>query len=109
MGIAEFAGGGTGAVAVTSIEATVNGFETRDAACEVNTFEGAPVHLNEGNAGCAIFDALGEVMALIVPNTTALAAPNTPAVAIDCKRVTALIAEPGVCTAAEGCTDAASC
>ena len=104
-----FTGCNTGAIAVAGVEVIANGFKARDAACEVRTLDGAPVHLNVGRTGCAIFDALGEVMALIVPNTTALAAPNTPAVAIDCKRVTALIAEPGVCTAAEGCTDAASC
>ena len=100
---------GTGAVAVAGIEVTANGFKARDAAWEVRTLDGASVHLNVGKAGCTFFDALGEVIALIVPNTTALAAPNAPAVAIDRKRVTALIAEPGVCAATVGCADAASC
>ncbi len=96
-------------VAVAGTEATVNGFNTRDAACEVSTFDGAPVHLNAGRAGCALLDALGEVIASIAPNTTALAAvPNAPAVAIDCRNVTTLTAEPGVCTPARGLVDAAS-
>ena len=104
-----FASCGIGAIAVTGIEVTAKGFKARDAACEVRTLDGAPVHLNDGKAGCAIFDALGEVIAFIAPKTTELAAPNAPAVAIDCKKVTALIAEPGVCTADGSCTDAASC
>ncbi len=68
----------------------------------MSTFDGAPVHWKAGKVGCADLDVLGEVIALIVPNTTALAAPSTPAVAIDCKRVTALTAEPGVCIATVG-------
>ena len=104
-----FIGCDTGAIAVAGIEVIANGFKARDAACEVRTLDGAPVHVNAGRTGCAILDALGEAIAFIAPNTTALAAPNAPAVAIDCKKVTVLIAEPGVCTAAEGCTDAASC
>ncbi len=100
---------GIGAIAVTGIEVTAKGFKARDAACEVRTLDGAPVHLNDGKAGCAVLDALGEAIAFIAPNTTELAAPNAPAVAIDCKKVPALIAVPGVCTDTGSCTDAASC
>ena len=75
----------------------------------MSTFFGAPVHLNAGRAGCALLDALGEVIASIAPNTTALAAvPNAPDVAIDCKNVTTLTAEPGVWTPARGLAEAAS-
>ena len=65
--------------------------------------------MNVGKEGCVINDDLEAVMALIVPNTTALAAPNAPAAAIDCKMVTALTAELGVCTTVECCADAVSC
>ncbi len=109
MGTTGFTCGGTGADAVTGNEVIVNGFDTRDAACEVNTFEGAPVHLKAGKEGCAISDDLEAVMALIVPSTTALAAPYAPAAAIDCKMVTALTAELGVCVTIECCADAVSC
>ena len=88
---------------------TAKGFKARDAACEVRTLDGAPVHLNDGNRGCADLDALGEAIAFIAPNTTELAAPIAPAVAVDCKKVTVLIAEPGVCTDTGSCTDAVSC
>ena len=104
-----FTGCDTGAIAVAGIEMIANGFKARDAACEVKTIDGAPVHLNAGRTGCAILDALGEVIAFIAPSTTELAAPNAPAVAIDCRKVTVLIAEPGVCTAVGSCTAAASC
>ena len=109
MGTTGFTGCGTGADAVTGIEATVNGFDKRDAACEVKTFDGAPVHLNVAELGCVLSDDLEAVIALIVPNTSALAAPNAPAAAIDCRRVTALIADAGVCTTVVGCADAVSC
>ncbi len=49
------------------------------------------------------------MIAFIVPSTTALAGPSTPAVAIDCKRVTALTAEQGVGIAPAGCIEAVSC
>ncbi len=104
-----FTGCGTDTIAVTGAEMTANGFKARDAACEVRTFDGAPVHLNDGKAGGAVLDALGEAIAFIAPNTTELAAPNAPAVAIDCKKVTVLIAEPGVCTDTGSCTDVVSC
>ena len=104
-----FTGCGTDTIAVTGAEMTANGFKARDAACEVRTLDGAPVHLNDGKAGGAVLDALGEAIAFIAPNTTELAAPNAPAVAIDCKKVTVLIAEPGVCKDTGSCTDAASC
>ena len=108
MGTTGFACGGTGADAVTGNEAIMNGFDTREAACEVKTFDGAPVHLNVGKAGCAISDNLDAVIALIVPSTTALAAPSAPAAAIVCRRVTALPADAGVCTTTVGCADAVS-
>ncbi len=53
-------------------------------------------------------DDLEAVIALIVPRTTALAAPYAPAAAIDCKRVTALTAVMGVCTTVVGCADGVS-
>ena len=106
---AGFTGCGIDADAPIGIAETVNGFETSDAACEVSTFDGAPVHLNAGRADCETFDVLGEVIALIVPSTTALAVPRTPAAAIDSKSVTALTAELGVCIPANDCTTDVTC